>query len=73
LPEVIGVVIGRALPGISLSRVASPFAVEKFPDGFLYFKLDTTGPYWEGIRNGMKISIYIPETITLTNIKLFVL
>jgi len=61
--DVIDSVIGSALPGVVLTLASPPPAPIPTRVGFKYFKLDTIGPYWNGINGSKVISVYVPNDI----------
>ena len=61
--DVIDSVIGSALPGVVLTLASPPPAPIPARVGFKYFKLDTIGPYWNGINGSKVISVYVPNDI----------
>ena len=61
--DVIDSVIGTALPGVVLTLASPPPAPIPSRVGFKYFKLDTIGPYWNGINGSKVISVYVPNDI----------
>ena len=61
--DVIDSVIGSALPGVVLTLASPPPAPIPSRVGFKYFKLDTIGPYWNGINGSKVISVYVPNDI----------
>lgn len=61
--DVIDTIIGSALPGVVLSHSNPPPAPIPTRVGFQYFKLDTLGPYWDGIKGSKVISVYVPEEL----------
>lgn len=61
--DVIDTVVGRALPGVTLSLSNPPPAPIPTRVGFRYFMLDSTGAYWEGIKGSKIIAVYVPDKI----------
>lgn len=61
--DVIDSVIGSALPGVVLTLASPPPAPIPTRNGFKYFKLDTIGPYWNGINGSKVVSVYVPNDI----------
>jgi type VI secretion system protein ImpJ len=65
--------VGRALPGIRMTRPPKP------PDGipvklaFQYFALDQTGPLWEGILRSRNLSAVVPGDIPKPQLELIIL
>jgi len=61
--DVIDSVIGSALPGVVLTLASPPPAEIPARVGFKYFRLDTIGPYWNGINGSKVVSVYVPNDI----------
>ncbi len=61
--DVIDSVIGSALPGVVLTLASPPPAPIPTRVGFKYFRLDTIGPYWNGISGSKVVSVYVPNDI----------
>ena len=59
--DVIDTIIGSALPGVVLMHASPPPAPIPTRVGFQYFKLDTVGAYWDGVKGSKVISIYVPD------------
>ncbi|MBC7798625.1 MAG: type VI secretion system baseplate subunit TssK [Pyrinomonadaceae bacterium] len=69
--DVIEVVIGSALPGVSLSHVSPPPAPIPARIGFHYFSLDTLNPYWDSIKGAKVIAVYIPEELKEERLEMY--
>ncbi len=69
--DVIDSVIGSALPGVILTYTNPPPAPIPTRVGFKYFALDSTGPYWNGIKGSKVISIYVPDEIADEKLELY--
>lgn len=56
--EYMPMLIARALPGISLEELHSPPSeLPKRPD-VAYFSLETRGPAWDAVKDGLNIAVY---------------
>jgi len=56
--EYMPMLIARALPGIGVEQLHSPPSeLPKRPD-VAYFSMETRGPAWDAIRDGMNIAVY---------------
>jgi type VI secretion system protein ImpJ len=69
--DVIDTIIGSALPGVTLSHASPPPAPIPTRVGFKYFKLDTIGPYWDGIRGSKVLGVYVPDEIADEKIEMY--
>jgi type VI secretion system protein ImpJ len=69
--DVIDTIIGSALPGVILTICNPPPAPIPARIGFRYFQLDTTGPYWQGIKGSKLISVYVPNEIPDERLEMF--
>lgn len=56
-------VIGSALPGVTLSHASPPPAPIPTRVGFHYFALDATSPFWEAISGSKVIAVYVPDEV----------
>ena len=61
--DVIDSVINSAIPGVVLSYSNPPPAPIPARVGFKYFKLDSAGQYWEGIKGSKVLAVYVPDEI----------
>ncbi|PWT95640.1 MAG: type VI secretion system baseplate subunit TssK [Blastocatellia bacterium] len=59
--DTIDVVIGSALPGVTLSHASPPPAPIPTRPKFHYFHLDSTGMFWERIAGSKGLAVYVPE------------
>jgi len=66
----IDVVVGSALPGVSVRNAAPPPSVP-VRAGFHYFKLDSNGGFWEKIRGSKTISLYVPAEFPDVKLELY--
>lgn len=69
--DVIDTIIGSALPGVILSHASPPPAPIPARVGFKYFKLDTIGPYWDGIRGSKVLGVYVPDEINDEKLEMY--
>lgn len=69
--DVIDTIIGSALPGVILSHTNPPPAPIPARVGFKYFKLDTIGPYWDGIRGSKVLGVYVPDEINDEKLEMY--
>src|SRR5437868_6134754 len=59
--DTIDVVIGSALPGVTLTHASpAPAPIPTRPK-FHYFQLDSTGMFWERIAGSKALAVYVPE------------
>lgn len=61
--DVLNTDIESALPGVLLTYIAKPPLSIPTRLGFCYFKLETTGVYWEGIKDSKVLAVRVPESI----------
>jgi type VI secretion system protein ImpJ len=59
--DTIDVVIGSALPGVTLTHASPPPAPIPTRPKFHYFHLDSTGMFWERIAGSKAVAVYVPE------------
>jgi type VI secretion system protein ImpJ len=59
--DTIDVVIGSALPGVTLKHASPPPAPIPTRPKFHYFQLDTAGMFWERIAGSKALAVYVPE------------
>jgi type VI secretion system protein ImpJ len=59
--DTIDVVIGSALPGVTLTHASPPPAPIPTRPKFHYFQLDTSGMFWERIAGSKALAVYVPE------------
>lgn len=69
--DVIDSVIGSALPGVVLTHANPPPAPIPSRIGFKYFHLDSTGPYWDGIKGSKVVAVYVPDEIAGANLEMY--
>lgn len=59
-PEKISLLIGNAIPGVTLVFVQLPPAAIPRRAGMVYFRMDPRGDRWEYIKRAGQIAIYVP-------------
>ena len=59
--DTIDVVIGSALPGVTLTHASPPPAPIPTRPKFHYFHLDSSGMFWERIAGSKAVAVYVPE------------
>ena len=59
--DTIDVVIGSALPGVTLTHASPPPAPIPTRPKFHYFQLDATGMFWERIAGSKALAVYVPD------------
>ncbi len=69
--DVIDTIIGSALPGVVLGHSNPPPAPIPTRVGFQYFKLDTNGAYWDGVKGSKVISVYVPEELKDEKVEMY--
>lgn len=56
-------IVNSAVAGVRISRPKQVPAGLVMRLGYQYFQLETTGPFWEGIRQSRSISVYVSSRI----------
>ncbi|MGA9994379.1 MAG: type VI secretion system baseplate subunit TssK [Pyrinomonadaceae bacterium] len=69
--DTIDVVIGSALPGVTIRHASPPPAPIPTRVGFHYFALDSIGLYWDRIRGSKTLAVYVPEEFTDDKIEMY--
>jgi type VI secretion system protein ImpJ len=69
--DTIDVVIGSALPGVTLKHASPPPAPIPTRPKFHYFALDTSGMFWERIAGSKALAVYVPEEIKNETVELY--
>lgn len=69
--DTIDVVIGSALPGVTIRHASPPPAPIPTRVGFHYFALDSVGLYWDRIRGSKTLAVYVPEEFTDEKIEMY--
>jgi type VI secretion system protein ImpJ len=69
--DTIDVVIGSALPGVTLTHASpAPAAIPLRPK-FHYFALDSNGMFWERIAGSKALAVYIPDELKDETVELY--
>jgi type VI secretion system protein ImpJ len=69
--DTIDVVIGSALPGVTLTHASPPPAPIPTRPKFHYFGLDTNGIFWERIAGSKAVAVYVPEELKNETIEMY--
>lgn len=69
--DTIDVVIGSALPGVTLTHASPPPAPIPTRPKFHYFGLDTSGVFWERIAGSKAVAVYVPEELKDETIEMY--
>ena len=67
----IDVIIGSAMPGLSLTHAMTPPAPIPLHKGFHYFALDRQNVHWERIRALKALAVYVPEELPEETVELY--
>src|ERR1043166_7696252 len=60
-PDEVGMLIGRAVPGVSLTHEPIPPSAVPVKPGFKYFHLQTQGRWWDVICQARSLALYLPN------------
>jgi type VI secretion system protein ImpJ len=60
-PDEVGALIGRAVPGVSLTHEPIPPSSIPVKPGYKYYALHTNGRWWETICKARKLALYLPD------------
>jgi type VI secretion system protein ImpJ len=60
-PDEVGAIIGRAVPGVSLSHEPLPPTAIPVKAGYKYYALHTSGRWWEAICKTKSLALYLPD------------
>jgi type VI secretion system protein ImpJ len=60
-PDEVGAIIGRAVPGVSLSHEPIPPTAIPVKAGYKYYALHTSGRWWEAICKARSLALYLPD------------
>ena len=60
-PDEIGAIIGRAVPGVSVTHEPIPPSSIPVKPGYKYYTLHTSGRWWEAICKARRLALYLPE------------
>lgn len=69
--DTIDVVIGSALPGVTLTHASPPPAPIPLRPKFHYFALDTNGMFWERIAGSKALAVYVPEELKDETVEMY--
>ena len=69
--DTIDVVIGSALPGVTLTHASPPPAPIPLRPKFHYFALDSNGMFWERIAGSKALAVYIPDELKDETVELY--
>jgi type VI secretion system protein ImpJ len=69
--DTIDVVIGSALPGVTLTHASPPPAPIPLRPKFHYFALDSNGMFWERIAGSKALAVYVPEELKDETVELY--
>jgi len=69
--DTIDIVIGSALPGVTLTHASPPPAPIPLRPKFQYFALDTSGMFWERIAGSKALAVYVPEDIPDETVEMY--
>lgn len=69
--DTIDVVIGSALPGVTLTHASPPPAPIPTRPKFHYFSLDSSGMFWERIAGSKVLAVYVPEELKDETVELY--
>jgi type VI secretion system protein ImpJ len=60
-PDEVSAIIGRAVPGVSLTHEPVPPTAIPVKPGFKYYHLHTSGRWWEAICKVKSLALYLPD------------
>ena len=69
--DTIDVVIGSALPGVTLTHASPPPAPIPLRPKFHYFALDSNGIFWERIAGSKALAVYVPDELKDETVELY--
>lgn len=69
--DTIEVVIGSALPGVTLTHASPPPAPIPTRPKFHYFELDASGMFWERITGSKALAVYVPEEFKDESVEMY--
>jgi type VI secretion system protein ImpJ len=65
-------IINSAVPGVRIVRPANPPDGIPMRLGYEYFQLETTGPYWQGIKTSRNLAVYVPSEIAKPSMEIVI-
>ncbi len=71
--EKLELLIPSAMPGLPLMHVANPPSNLSTKPGYIYFRLDKQGDFWEGIKASGTIAFYFPHQYSNLKMEMIVL
>jgi type VI secretion system protein ImpJ len=72
-PDEVGAIIGRAVPGVSLTHEPVPPTAIPVKPGFKYYHLHTSGRWWEAICKVKSLALYLPDEFPELKVELVAL
>jgi type VI secretion system protein ImpJ len=60
-PDEVSMIIGRAVPGVSLTHEPIPPSAIPVKSGYKYYALHTSGRWWETICKARRLALYLPD------------
>lgn len=60
-PDEVGALIGRAVPGVSLTHEPIPPSAIPVKPGYKYYALHTSGRWWETVCKARSLALYLPD------------
>lgn len=60
-PDEVSAIIGRAVPGVSLSHEPVPPTAIPVKAGYKYYALHTNGRWWDAICKAKSLALYLPD------------
>jgi type VI secretion system protein ImpJ len=69
--DTIDVVIGSALPGVTLTHASPPPAPIPLRPKFHYFALDSNGMFWQRIAGSKALAVYVPDELKDETVELY--
>ena len=64
--------IRQALPGLPLTHVPTPPPAVPVKLGHQYFRLDTSGPRWQAVRQARNLAVHVPEDFPTAQLELVI-
>jgi type VI secretion system protein ImpJ len=69
--DTIDVVLGSALPGVTLSHASPPPASIPTRPRFHYFGLETSGMFWDRIIGEKSLAVYVPDELPDETVEMY--